>query len=48
MKIKTMQSGIERIEEIKNKITSFKNRRFSRAEVYETWENMFEPEEVEE
>lgn len=45
MKNKTIQSGIERIEEIKDKITNSKNRKFCRAEVYETWDNIFKTDE---
>ncbi len=40
-----ISEGLKRIEEIKNKITSYREPEFAKAQVYEIWDNIFEPKE---
>ena len=40
-----IESGIERIEEIKKNICAVKSTQTCKAEVYEMWDGIFEPEE---
>lgn len=43
-KTTSIDAGIDRIDEIKKKISSSKPNQFCKAEVYETWDNIFESE----
>lgn len=43
----TIQSGLGRIMEIKSKIVASKPKNFCKAEVYETWDNIFAPDKEE-
>lgn len=36
------KNGLNRIDEIKNKISSCDNKKFCTVEVYESWNSMFE------
>ena len=42
-KISTIENGTDRIMEIKKKINTCKSPQFCKAEVYETWDNIFDP-----
>ncbi len=40
----SLENGIDRIDQIKKEISQYKTQ-VCKAEVYETWDNIFEPEE---